>query len=133
MSEEMGTSGKMFGGVAASGPTKRLRRLALVVANSSASYAAAELRGVVETFVVETLGELRAALTAQFLKQYDEDAGKYDRFGSFLAIDITRLPIEDTLLFASEFGGTSQLGLVMVLTPQQFLAFEDGVFDFVVR
>ena len=134
MSEQMGNEGSMLGGIAANGPTKRFRRLALVVANSSASYAAAELRNVVETFVVETLAELRVALTAHFVKQHDsvgsQERGRFDRF---IAVDMTRLPFEDTRLFAAGCGGTSQLGLVYVLTPQQFELFEDGVFDFVVR
>jgi hypothetical protein len=135
MSDEMkNDGGGMLGGIAVSGPTKRFQRLALVVANSSASYAVAELRRMVETFVVETLSELRVALTAHFIKQHNPETGhEADRFGSFLAVDITRLPFEDTRLFASEFGSVCQQGTVYVLTPQQFSLFEDGVFDFVVR
>lgn len=135
MSDEMENhAGTMLAGIAESGPTKRFQRLALVVANSSASYAAAELRKMVETFVVESLPELRVALTAHFVKQHSaEEINERDRFGQFLAVDITRLPFEDTRLFASGFGSVCEQGTVYVLTPQQFSVFEDGVFDFVVR
>lgn len=135
MSDEMkNDGGVMLGEIAVSGPTKRFQRLALVVTNSSASYAAAELRKMVETFVVETLPELRVALTAHFVKQHKvEESHARDRFESFLAVDIARLSLEDTRLFASGLGSVCEQGTVYVLTPQQFSLFEDGVFDFVVR
>jgi hypothetical protein len=49
------------------------------------------------------------------------------------ALDLTRLPLEDTALFASGLKTASHLGEVYVLTPEQFELFDEGTFDFVVR
>ena len=131
MVDEIGNRERMILGVASRGPTKHIKRLALVVEDSRASHAVAALRGMVETFVVETLAEVRAALTQQFVRQYESDQGSGGDLG-FVAIDITRLSREDTELFASALGGTYQIGVLYVLMRAQLNSFEPGTFDFVV-
>jgi hypothetical protein len=121
-------------GVASEGPTKYLKRLALVVRDSRASHAVAALRASVDTFAIASLSELRLALTEQHV--YHEESqtwGKNLKESAVTALDLTRLPLEDTALFASGLKTASHLGEVYVLTPDQFELFEEGTFDFVVR
>lgn len=120
------------------GPTTEgqglLKRLALVVRDARASYAVAALRDRVPMFSVETLSELRAALSLQMNwyseSEVSEEIGARE---SVAGVDITRLPIDDTKLFASHLRSTSQCGLVYVVTPEQVELFEEGTFDFIVR
>ena len=133
MVDDVVTRERMILGVASQGPSKHIKRLALVVEDSRASHAVAALRGMIETFVVETLSEVRAALTQQFVRQHesDQNPGKDGDLG-FVGIDITRLPLADTELFASALRSTYQVGVVYVMTRAQLNTFEQGTFDFVV-
>ena len=50
-----------------------------------------------------------------------------------IALDISELPLPDAGLFAVNLKSVPQLGVLYILTPNQFDLFEDGTFDFVVR
>lgn len=120
-------------GLTAQGP-KYLKRLALVVRDSRASHAVAALRASVDTFAIATLAELRLALTGVYVDQEESQThGESPKKSPVTAFDLTRLPLEDTALFASGFLNASYLGEVYVLTPEQFELFEEGTFNFVVR
>lgn len=134
MTDEIQNREQMLLGVAALGPTNHVKRLALVVEDSRASHAVAALRGLIKTFVVESISELRAALTLQFSNQYDhEQSLEGNGSAGFIGIDITRLPFPDTALLALSMRATYQIGVVYILTRAQFETFEEGTFDFVVR
>jgi hypothetical protein len=134
MSNEFDDTEKMLVEVAASGTRALLRRIALVVRDSRASYAATALRGRIPMFSVESLAELRAALSLQMNWQLEgEDNAAEGSSEGVAGVDITRMALDDTRLFASHLGSTSQSGLVYVVTPDQIELFEAGTFDFVVR
>ena len=134
MNNQDGHTEQMLMGLAASGPSDLIRRMALVVRNSQMSHAASALRAAVPTFVVGSLAELRAALSLHQQRQseLDQERGG-EGSAETVALDLTQLSLEDTGLFAVHLRPTSQLGVVYILTPEQFDLFEDGTFDFVVR
>lgn len=120
--------------VAAGGPTNHVKRLALVVADSRTSYAVAALRDLIETYVVENLEELRVVLATQFERQYDSDTNSGGgAYAGFVGIDISRLSLVDTELFASALQARYQTAVVYVVTSEQIDLFDNGTFDFVVR
>jgi hypothetical protein len=134
MSSEAGYREQQLEGLAAMGGTGHIKRLALVVAHPRASHAVSMIRNTVPTFSIRTLAELRAALTSQFA---DDSAvlGQETSAGGLgaLALDISELPLPDVGLFAVNLKSVPQLGVLYILTPNQFDLFEDGTFDFVVR
>lgn len=131
MNSDCADRDKMLLEVAANGPTDHIKRIALITPDSRGSFAVAALRGELPTFVVESLSELRAALTTCF-EQRAEEAKDGSNLGMF-ALDITRLSLSDTALIGESLGSATALGNVYVLTPEQFELFEEGTFDFVVR
>jgi len=126
-------SHNMLMGLASAGGTKNIRRIALVVENSRMSFTTAGLRELVPTFVVESLPELRQALTMHYQGVTAENDDRVHTYPELIALDITKFNDEDLNLFAGYLSTKSELGVVYVLTPKQFDIFQPGTFDFVVR
>jgi hypothetical protein len=134
MAEENNGREAMLLSVAAGGPTNHVKRLALVVTDSRASYAVAALRDLIETYVVDDLEELRAVLATQFQRQYETDVNPGGgAYAGFVGIDISRMSLADTELFASALQARYQTAVVYVVTSGQLDLFDNGTFDVVVR
>jgi hypothetical protein len=120
--------------LASSGGTTLMKRLALVVNESRASHAVSMVRETLPTFAVETLAELRSALTECFNEHSSVIASEaHKQTHGVFAIDMTGISLVETALFASHLRSAPQFGVLYVITPKQFDLFEDGTFDFVVR
>ena len=126
-------SHNMLMGLASAGGTKNIKRIALVVQNSRMSFTTAGLRELVPTFVVDSLRELRQALTMHHEGAIAANDDRTHTYPELIALDITNFNDEDLELFAGYLSTTSELGVVYVLTPKQFDIFKPGTFDFVVR
>jgi len=125
---------EMFLGIAESGARERLGRMALVIDDSSMSMTAARLRELVPTFCVMSLGEIVDALAAHELGALSEGTDEPDSAARLLVgLDITRVPVDDTMLFAENLLHSKACGTVYVMTPEQFSKFDGSLFDFVVR
>ncbi|MEY4699994.1 MAG: hypothetical protein RL326_181 [Pseudomonadota bacterium] len=134
MSSDLGYRETHLLGLANEGGTPLLKRLALVVNDARGSHTVNMVRELLPTFVVQTLAELRGALTECFNEHSSLMASEaHEETHGVVAIDMTTVPLVETALFASHLRSAPQFGILYILTPKQFDLFEDGTFDFVVR
>lgn len=134
MHSDVGDEEKKPFEVAESGSVNRLERAALITRDSRVCFTVAALRGMVPTFAVESLAELRAALSVCFEERWEAQQSEPKGSSTKLfALDITRIPLADTALLGQSLSGATALGAVYVVTPEQFELFEEGTFDFVIR
>ena len=94
-----------------------LSRMALVAERGRQSFVLQEVRNQVPTYIVSSIGEMRAAMNGQ---------------DTLFALDMREMSIEDTALLALCLGESRQaLAAVYILSAEQFSLFDTDTFQFV--